>query len=1156
MGEYVSSMAAHPYNLRSRMNSPATSRTPGTTPASKPLLNSVPKPQQSLVSLQLDHVIGTTTRNPGGLSTCPPNNTFAYCAGSVAVLAQMSESSTISHRYYRARPAATAVNQSSSFYSTPTSTPTRKRPALITPRKEQENITPGRNLPEDDNAKTWTARERIKSVTCVSLSPNGRMLAVGETGYNPRVLLFSTTPDASTETPLAIISDHTWGVKCVAFSPDSRFLATLGESNDGFLFIWSVNSKTGAVKLCATNKCTTNICHMVWCGLRLMTVGTRHVKVWQLSAYDKTSPNKRSRLRDAMEQSPSAGPTPLPGRNCLLGDLVDITFTCAVAVTERDVLICTDIGTLCRVDISKSPAELALVKHEACPAGAMAFREGPRRLVWAGGGGDMQETSVDVLLGHKEPTIAQPRSQAACAELSSRVPKGSTLRQSLGLSQLSPTGAIAVSCLTKHTICINMESNLVLSRADANECLSEQKPLSSHNEPVAGVQALDAAVGLGAFFTWSKNGEVRFWGNDAELLRVEQIELDEGSDIEDAACNELKVLRHSQHGAFLSGDRFGVLKLIRRENWELLHTARAHSTEVNDICFDTTSNFVATCSRDRMVQVFRLFGASLDLLQTTDDHIAAVTQVIFNHDGSALLSCSSDRTIVVREKVIRDNGKESLVAFLQTRIITIKASPLSMCLVPGKDDLLYVSALDRHVTKIDFITGTILDSFKVTEADSDDHAVLNSIKVATDLLIGKVRDILIGCSSTDKSVRVYDLQKQNLISKENAHTEGISDIALLAHNTRQDLASKRTFVSSGVDSTIMLWSVVPNAHVALAPAVGFTQDQTTVNHDSDTTPAKASPATLPPLRKVLTKLDIANFVKDAPPRSPSLRDPSPARPSLKTKGSRLALATSAIEEADENISPALRRRASADDRAKLDRRSPSPPAYATRRQKKPSTRGEMTKDFFARQSEWLRKSPEPQDMPPNALKQEFKANKARLRRPPSVPTDLRARAMAQERRMSTVGAPSEVGSVNMATEQICRMLRTYKKKLETAVDADLDEVEEEIESTLQVVRQKTSANKTRLAQAQTRGTASIPRLKRSTTSTPALAPTSSTISPLEHNQSTTSTANSEENSPVSCTRTSNSTQRPQSQQRAASGAFGLGVDGLSVLLERTNLAEA
>lgn len=1135
---------SHPYNLRSRVNTPAGLKTPGTatTPASKLFSSTPSRLPQSHLALQLDHVIGTTTKNPSGLSSCPDANTFTYCAGSVAVLAQVDDADVVSHRYYRARPAAIPINPSTSYYSTPTATPVRKRPILITPRKEQD-ITPlSRAISEDENAKTWTARERIKSVKCVSLSPNGKLLAVGETGYNPRVLLFSTSRDASCEVPLSIITDHTWGVRSVAFSPDTRFLATLGEANDGFLFVWSINPRNGAVKLCATNKCTTNICHMTWCGQHLITVGTRHIKVWHLPSVDKPSPNKRSRLRNLAEASPSANPTPLPGRNCLLGELADATFTCAVPLDDRHTVVCTDIGSPCIVDVSKSPAELMPVSSNSCPAGALGFRQGPKRLVWAGGGGEVREFDADGLLAPTHVQNEDPKPGHASLALDARVPRRSALRQSLGLSQLRPTGPIAVACLTKHAIFIDADANLVLANLDSESAPSGRAPLSSHNEPVQGVQALESDARLGAFFTWSKGGEVRFWGHNAELLRVEHIELDEGSDVEDAASNELKVLRHSSRGIFLSGDRFGVLKLTEAKTWQLLHTARAHSAEVNDASFDPESEFAATCSRDRMVQVFRVERDNLELLQTTDDHIAAVNQLMFGQHGCALLSCSSDRTVVVREKAIRESGGETMIAFLQTRIITIKASPLSMCLVPDKDNILFVSALDRQITKIDFTTGTILESFKVADHDGDDHAVLNAIQVVSSPLLGNGRSLLIGSSSTDKSVRIYDLDKQTLLSRESAHTEGISDLALLGPDPTHE-ASRSSFVSTGHDSTIMLWTVIKNSHLVLTSTTELTQEHPNPSYDSDNTPAKASPATLPPLRKVLTKVDIAEFVKPASPRSPSLRDLSPAR--LKQKSSKLGLASSAIHEGDENASPSLRRRASAEERPKSDRRSPSPPSYATKRYKRSTARGEVTNDFFTRQSEWFRRSPSPQDASTmTATRAETRANKSKLRRPPSVPNDLRTRAQTQEKRSSTVPPANELGSVNMASEQTCRILRAYRKKLLTMNGPfDLDEIEEELEAVLRVVKAKKGSKRT--TNLRRTNSTIVAGAKQAAESVIDLKPTSISGS------TSVATSPTSDNSPE---KQSGQAGRVQNK-RKESPDTGLGIDGLSVLLEKANLAE-
>jgi WD40 repeat protein len=92
-----------------------------------------------------------------------------------------------------------------------------------------------------------------------------------KTGYNPRVLIFSTAKDALPDVPLSILNEHTIGVRSLAFSPDSQYLATLGSPNDGFLFIWTINLKNGSAKLHSVNKCTASIKDMCWVGQSLVT---------------------------------------------------------------------------------------------------------------------------------------------------------------------------------------------------------------------------------------------------------------------------------------------------------------------------------------------------------------------------------------------------------------------------------------------------------------------------------------------------------------------------------------------------------------------------------------------------------------------------------------------------------------------------------------------------------------------------------------------------------------------------------------------------------------------------------------------------------------------------------------------------------------------
>ena len=385
-------MAAHPYSLRSRLNGQSpSSRPPTGPPASRSGTRSPRKGNASGVSLQLQHVIGTTTNAPTGLACCTLTNTYAYCAGAVAVLATVHPNGATTKRYFKARPIAASLNPSSSFYATssPSATLPRRRTSVFT-RRQPTDINFG-TAQDDRSSQTWTARERIKTVTCVALSENGKWMAVGESGYNPRVLLFSTAEDALLDTPVSIVSDHTFGLSCVAFSPDSRFLATLGNLNDGFLFIWAVNLKTGSLTLHATNKCTTNICSMTWCGASLITVGTRHVKIWSVAQSTATTPSRRFSLRPTSETVPSASPATLCGRNALLGSLVDCTFTSTVAIDDRLVFVGTDTGQLCGVEVSDGSLEVKIFKIFDFGITSLSWHPQYRKVVLGGQTGILHE---------------------------------------------------------------------------------------------------------------------------------------------------------------------------------------------------------------------------------------------------------------------------------------------------------------------------------------------------------------------------------------------------------------------------------------------------------------------------------------------------------------------------------------------------------------------------------------------------------------------------------------------------------------------------------------------------------------------------------------------------------------------------------------------
>ena len=135
--------------------------------------------------LSIETAIGFTTSNRAGFSDNAASRQFALCSGTAALLYDTAFGKLASHRVFRADASLTgAAKACSALTQTSLTKPKRRHSTLRTSGAQSSPRGPVLCLSDDSLARSspgkpkGTSRNRI--ATCVALSPDGHLLAVGE----------------------------------------------------------------------------------------------------------------------------------------------------------------------------------------------------------------------------------------------------------------------------------------------------------------------------------------------------------------------------------------------------------------------------------------------------------------------------------------------------------------------------------------------------------------------------------------------------------------------------------------------------------------------------------------------------------------------------------------------------------------------------------------------------------------------------------------------------------------------------------------------------------------------------------------------------------------------------------------------------------------
>lgn len=312
--------------------------------------------QHTTSRLVFQRAIGTTARDKNGISVAKSASKVAYLTGAGAVVictnnSQVQRFFCTSTKYNQHIYTDDSISNSlnlpqisliGTFGSTGSpSSPMGYGLGLSTggasPSAGLGSIAPSPGASGVGFNSSNSARDKLKPCSAIALSPDGTWLATGETGHQPRVFIYSTKE--TTCIPVAILSEHTFGLKSLAFSPCGKYLASLGTRNDGFMHIWSIPE----FRLLASNKCTSLVNSLIWLSSnKIVTAGLRHLRLWTV----RRSGNLHS----------------LGARNVVLHDHIESTFFSLTRISDKLALVASDTGYLatlrCRDDSNTASFEI------------------------------------------------------------------------------------------------------------------------------------------------------------------------------------------------------------------------------------------------------------------------------------------------------------------------------------------------------------------------------------------------------------------------------------------------------------------------------------------------------------------------------------------------------------------------------------------------------------------------------------------------------------------------------------------------------------------------------------------------------------------------------------------------------------------------------
>ncbi|XP_051132212.1 uncharacterized protein LOC127252184 isoform X3 [Andrographis paniculata] len=716
-------------------------------------------------NLILEEVVGLTTRNGNGLASNASSSKFAYIAGCVVVLHNVC-SGIRSH--------------------------------LMAPNRV------------------------LKPLSCVTLSPDASIVAAGQSGYQPGVLVWNSNTLAF----LCELKGHQYGVECMALSPDGKYLVSIGFPRDGCICFWDWKNKilTARIKISSVS-CPTASIVFSSDSKYILSADKNQLKVWKVRWPKGFCSNPRP-------------PSVTMHKKVDLGRHKDSTF---VAVSSMSSMDCSSVnhihaseqapfyavtekGMLCMVhpnspvinsvdlEVTKCFALATSTSLVACACNNGLVKlfgtkslEYAGRLLYAEGNRCKKSTMVDYKMDMKQFELQnEPTFPDAVACQFSTHEKLVVIYEdhSLYIWDVHSIDQATRCCvLVSHGGCIWGIKNV---------------PCENMHDPSLSCVAKGCSGGL-SFATCSVDGNIRLWdfapqseisengfthcgdgssNGDTHLVNAGIFERD--SVAEGLSSTGFRSMAISSDGKYLAaGDFRGDIHIFDLYTSDYIFIKDAHDSEICSLSFnladknktsfmESWGSHLFLASAGRKSGTIHLYDADRNfiLFGTLNHHSSVVTSVKVSSNGHQILSCA-DRYLTLHSIDVHSTGcKFSCLKRIATSGIIYDMD------VDHRMNVACTVGEDKKINVYDIQSGKQIKRFN-HDGNGDTG---NPVKVTVDGSCSYV-----ACSYSNRYINIYDCVSGKVVAQAAGHGKFVTGIIFSP--------DCKHLVSVGADGCIFVWSL-------------------------------------------------------------------------------------------------------------------------------------------------------------------------------------------------------------------------------------------------------------------------------------------------------------------------------------------------------------